>query len=148
MMKKRLVMGAMALATVLGMAAGPLASSAGAGNTRTRDVSASPNAATFSDTVDCGGCITIFSGHHTGNGNLYIDFKDQGLPGDRFRATYVDATTGSRGIVGSCAVSSKTAFRRSLAVHIPSTRNFKVRVRICVGNNGVYPAGFYMRWTP
>jgi hypothetical protein len=137
MRTRRLVVGALAFASMLGLAVGP-ADSAGA-------TTAHPNSVQRNFSIPNPNTVVIETGlHWSGNGTLRVGFRDVGVPGDSFRATYVDARSS---ITGRCAPSSKRNFIQSLAVHIPSSRNFRIRIRWCSGP-GSFPAGGQMLILP
>lgn len=91
-----------------------------------------------------GDSVTI-PGRISGPGKAIISFKDVGIFGDSFRATYTDAFTPP--IVGKCSVSSLSSFKKSLTVIIPSARSYSITVTWCSGP-AVFPAGGIMQVKP
>ncbi|HEY3834015.1 MAG TPA: hypothetical protein VGO03_17100 [Acidimicrobiia bacterium] len=137
MRTRRLVVGAITLASMLGLAVGP-AGSAGA-------ITAHPNSVQRNFNIPNPNTVVIETGLRTTSPvTLHIGFRDVGVPGDSFRATYIDAISS---VTGACAASSKKNFIQSLAVRVPSARNFRVRIRWCHGP-GDFPAGGQMLIVP
>ncbi len=141
MIKHRFAKGALTLATVIGLAAGP-ATAGGAA-----DASAvKPHSVQRNFSIPAPNIVVIQKNlFFNGRGTIRIGFRDIGVPGDRFRATYIDGAGSA--ITGRCAVSSKQTFQESLRVFIPSKRSFKVRIRWCSGP-GIFPAGGQMLILP